>query len=287
MIYCAKRFLMTFTDPIEKCTLISFDTETTGKYPLESEICEIAAVKYQNGQVIDEYQTLIRPRRPMSQTVINIHGITNEMVQNEKPVEDVIKDFHDFIQGGILVAHHSPFDLGFLTVAFENKSLPLPELPVLCSSRLSRKIITDSKNHRLQTLIPHLGLYQGTAHRALDDAKACLELALKCIERGQIKTLQDAIDIQEGALYWKNYSLHGLRKSEHISRLLDAIENKTKVKMVYGGGSNPGKEREVKPIGVVRNPDGDFLVALDSSAHPKRYYMNKIKSVEPTQTTLF
>lgn len=262
--------------PLDEITLIGFDTETTGKYPLQAEVCELAAVKMVNGKKQDEFQTLIRPRKPIPQNVIKIHGITNEMVKDAPVMEDVIEDFHKFLQGGILVAHHAPFDLGFIAPSLDQAGLDLPDLPVLCSSLLSRKAIPDSPNHRLQTLIPHLNLHRGPAHRALDDAIACAELTWKCFERAEMKVLEEATTLQGGPLFWSQYSLSPLKEQKHLSALFEALTEHQKVKITYGGGSKAGKPREVKPVGVVRNPNGDFLVAYDGGAYPKRYYLEKI-----------
>lgn len=261
---------------------IGFDTETTGKYPIESEICEIAAVKYQNGKMVDRFQSFIKPRRAMNEEVIKIHGITNEMVQNSPSAKDVLPKFHQFIQGGTLIAHHAPFDLGFITVGFEDCQLSLPERPVICSSRLSRNVITDSENHRLQTLIKHLGLPQGTAHRALDDAIACLQVALYCIEKAQLSSLEEIFTKQGGPLYWKDYSIDELKfKSKSLRLLIEAMDRRQRVRMTYKSGSKPGRERVIEPLGLVRSPDGDYFVAYDDSPMPKRFYINKLGDVSP------
>lgn len=265
-----------FSTPLKDITLIGFDTETTGKYPLQAEVCELAAVKYVNGQKTEDFQTLIRPRKPIPLSVIRIHGITNEMVKDSPVIEEVIEDFNSFIRGGVIVAHHSPFDLGFLAPSIEEKGLALHKDPVLCSSLLSRKAIPDSPNHRLQTLIPHLGLHKGAAHRALDDAIACAELTWKCFERAGLKTLEDATDLQGGPLYWEEYSLKTLEEMPELQALFEALREHKKIIMKYGSGSQPGKEREVRPVGLVRNPNGDFLAAFDGGAYPKRYYLHKI-----------
>ncbi len=259
---------------------IGFDTETTGRYPIESEICEIAAVKYLNGQIIDKFQSLIKPIRPMGEEVIKIHGITNEMVQDAPPIKDVLPQFHKFIQDGTLVAHHAPFDMGFISVGFEAMGLELPSKPVICSSRLSRNVITDSKNHRLQTLIPHLGIPQGTAHRAFDDSTACLDVALHCFEKAQLTTLDAIFEMQGGALYWKDYSMDELKfKTKSLGILIEAMYLRTRVRMTYLNGSKPGRERVIEPIGLVRSPDGDFFVAYDDSPIAKRFYISKLGEV--------
>jgi DNA polymerase-3 subunit epsilon len=257
---------------------IGFDTETTGRYPIESEICEIAAVKYQNGAVIDRFESLIKPRRPMGEEVIKIHGITNEMVQNAPSLKEVLPKFHQFIQDGTMIAHHAPFDLGFISVGFEECQLPLPTRPVICSSRLSRNVITDSENHKLQTLIKHLGLTQGAAHRAYDDAVACLHVALHCFEKAKLTTLDEVFEKQGGALYWKDYSMEELKfSSKSLGLLIEAMRLRTRVRMTYKGGSK--RERVIEPIGLVRSPDGDFFVAYDDSPIAKRFYLNKLGEV--------
>lgn len=261
-------------------TIVAFDTETSGAYPLDSEICEIAAVKWEGGEVVSEFQTLIKPTKPMSDFIIGIHGITNEMVASAPVMKEKIGEFRKFIEGAILVAHHAPFDLGFLAVEFERFQQPLPSEPVLCSSLISRKIITDSENHKLQTLIKHLGLKQGQAHRALDDTRSCLELILHCLNKfGEEKTLAEILELQEKPLNWKNYSLQALLRSEVTRTLINAIEKKIKADIIYQGGSQKGT-RTIWPKGIVRNPDGDYLAALDDgdpSGLIKRFYIAKIK----------
>ena len=78
----------------QDATFIAIDLETTGKYPLDAEICEMAAVKWKNGQIVEEYQTLIKPTYRMSDEVIAIHHISNEMVENAPPFEDVAHDIY-------------------------------------------------------------------------------------------------------------------------------------------------------------------------------------------------
>ncbi len=263
-------------------SFVAFDTETTGKYPLESEICEIAAVKYRGGAIVDEYQTLLKPSRPMSQMVIDIHHITNEMVEKAPTIQEKIFEFHRFIQGSVCLAHHAPFDLGFISVDLESAGLPTPEEPVVCTSLLSRKMIRESSNHKLQTLIQLLNIDGGQAHRALDDAKACLQVALECFHRvGEDALLKDILQAQGGALQWSQYSMNDLLEESRFQHLIRASRERLAVDMVYDGGSRPGKNRVVEPIGIVRNPNGDFLVAIENGRlPPKRYFLNKISEAK-------
>jgi DNA polymerase III subunit epsilon len=263
---------------LQNTVFIAMDTETTGRYPLESEICEIAAVKFKDGKKIDAFSSLVKPTQIMSEEVIKIHGITNEMVQDAPPMAEVIKKFHSYIANDILVAHHAPFDLGFIAIEFEKAGLPLPASYTVCSSRLSRNVIKDSVNHKLQTLIPHLGLTQGAAHRAEDDAYACGELMYKCFERSGAQTLDAIWSLQGGPMRWSDFSIHDLcNEKESINILVSAIADKRQAYMKYGGPN--AHERLIHPIGLVRGPDGDFLMATDGGEVAKRFYLKKIGEV--------
>jgi DNA polymerase-3 subunit epsilon len=254
---------------------VAFDTETSGAYPVGYEICEIAGVKWKDGQIVEEFQTLVKPTRPMSDFVIGIHGITNEMVESAPTIEEVTPKFYRFLQGAVAVAHHAPFDLGFMSFEFEKQGLPLPKDPALCSSLISRKLFPESKNHKLQTLVEFFDLHKGTAHRALDDAKACLSVILKCFEKfGQEKTYEEILKLQQSNLDWQRYSIHFLEEQQRFQAIVLAIKNRRNLEISYRTGSD---KREVKPIGLVRNPDGDYLVAFEGyEKQHKRYYLDKI-----------
>ncbi len=267
-------------ESLENIEIVAFDTETSGAYALGSEIVEFAAVKYRSGQIVDRFQTLLRPKKPMSDFIIGIHGITNEMVEEAPLMKDEISKIRDFLGISVLVAHHAPFDLGFLAVDFEKHKVKFPEGPILCSSLLSRKLIHGSVNHKLQTLIPFLGIEQGVAHRALDDAEACLQVTLHCYRLfGSEKPLAEFLSVQEKSLTWDKYKLRG--ESVEMDKVIEAIEEKLALDIRYLGGSQGSDTRRVAPSGIVRNPDGDYFMAMcfkDKVA--KRFYFSKIKEIE-------
>jgi DNA polymerase-3 subunit epsilon len=260
---------------------IGFDTETTGKYPLESEICEIAATAWKNGEIIGEFQSLVKPSKPMGQEVIRIHNITNEMVATAPSISEVLPRFLEFASQGVLIAHHAPFDMGFVAVEIEKHSLEYPLLPVVCSSRLARKMIPESFNHKLQTLVQKLNIDPGQAHRALDDARSCLLVGVECFRRiGAEARFGEILTAQAGPLDWVKYSIRELEGKENYQRLIKAVRERSEVLLTYEGGSRPGKPRGVFPQGIVRNPDGDFLVASEiPGGKQKRYLLEKISKV--------
>jgi DNA polymerase-3 subunit epsilon len=277
---------MDFSEPWSEHTFVAFDTETTGAYPLESEVCEFAAVKWQGGRIIGEYQTFLKPSKPMSDFIINIHHITNEMVADAPTMSEKAQEIRDFFGDAFGVAHHAPFDMGFMAAAFESDKVQLPSVPSLCTSLLSRNIMAEMPNHKLQTLVRELQLDGGQAHRALDDAKSCLSVFLKCMERaahptGQPLNLQTVFGKQGGALEWSRFSIGEFEKEPIGKAIIAAIRSRKSLEVVYMGGTQKGKPREIRPMGIVRNPDGDYVMAYDDQAPQlKRFYINRFKSAE-------
>lgn len=263
--------------------IIAIDTETSGQYPIQDDLCEVAAVKTLAGKEVARFQALIKPRAVMSDFIIGIHGITNEMVANAPSVEKVLPDFLDFISDGVIVGHHSPFDLGFLVRDIERLGLSVPSQPALCSSLISRNAILGPENHKLQTLVKYLNLQGGQAHRALDDSIACFQLLMECFKRKSVETFADAFRLQGEPLWWQDFSINGRRLgSQQWDKVIEAIESSKSLEIIYQGGSLKGKKRVVTPVSVVCNPRGDFMVAIDPAEpnQSKRFYFNKLAEAE-------
>ncbi len=267
----------TLEKPWKEYTFVAFDTETSGQYPIVDEIVEIGMIKWRGGQIIDRYQTLIKPSKPMGEAVIKIHGITNEMVEHSPAINDKINEIYDFLNGSVVIAHHAPFDLGFLTYEFEKFRKPLFSDTAVCTSLLARALI-QSPNHRLQTMVKLLNINHEQAHRAESDAEACLQLAFHCMNLvGANATLKQVVKAQKRTLWWQDYSLKTVENNQKWRGFMEALHEGKNVEFVYEAGTHKGKPRQAKPIGVVRNPDGDYFPALcliDNVV--KRFYMNKI-----------
>ena len=264
---------------------MAFDIETSGQYPVQAEICELGAVKwaYQDGQptVLDTFESLIAVSQPMPQEVIDIHNISNAMLAKAPSVRSVLEKFLHFMGGAFGVAHHAPFDMGFLAYAFEQNNLAFPEQPVFCSSLLARKLIPDSPRHKLPILAKHLSIPTGNLHRALDDSEICRHIMQHCglratnLKQGgaQVARIKQgkppALSVGElfayqkhGALRWGDFSIHQLLKQRpEFEAVLQAIRQKTSIDMVYKKGEPPYKTRRVQPIGLALRPNEAFLAA--------------------------
>lgn len=259
-------------------TLVGFDIETSGAYPLAAEICEIGAVKWVNGEIVDKFQSLVAVNRPIPKEIIAIHHIDNDMLIGAPELSAAIIKFYDFIKDSYLIAHHAPFDMGFIAPAFELVKLPWPQKQVFCSSLLARNVFPESTNHKLQTLIQFFNLPQGQAHRAEDDALACLRVGLKTFQRiGEQANLNEIYQKQGAKLDWSSYGMQTLRQHPVYGELVRACEAREPIQIVYQGGSRPGQARTVIPMGIVRNPLDDYFVACEKAGDvAKRYFLNKI-----------
>ncbi len=256
--------------------VVAFDTETSGPYPIESEIIELGAVKWFNGEIVGKFQTLLKPSSELQPDNIRIHSITNEMVSDAPLMNSQILNFCEFIDNSILIAHHAPFDIGFLTLDIERAGLNFPNCYLLCTSLISRALLPTS-NHKLQTMIKELKLIGGDAHRAYDDAYACFQVFQKSCEKlNESATLEKLSAVQIKKIAWDNYKI--LSSSDHkLKSFARAAALKKTIQIVYPAGSTKSKPRTVTVFGIVRNPDGDYIHALcgiDNSR--KRFYLNKI-----------
>ena len=147
-----------------------FDIETTGLSAENDRITEIGAVIVKDGQVIDRYNTLVNPQRTIPQNVVDLTGITNEMVANERLIDDVLPEFLSFVNGRILVAHNASFDIGFIKTASRRLNLEFDNT-YIDTLALSRHINPDLKKHKLNVLADYYKLGEFNHHRACDDAE--------------------------------------------------------------------------------------------------------------------
>ena len=164
----------------------AFDLETTGLDPKADKIVEIGAVKFDNKGIIARFSTLINPGIPMPKEAERVNKISDDMLKNKPAINEVFPDFLCFIQGTVLLAHNTSFDLSFINEKLKEFSAsPFPALPnrIADTLLLSREIFPAFHSHSLQNLAYALGIKAIDAHRAEDDARLCMEIFLRCIRK--------------------------------------------------------------------------------------------------------
>lgn len=182
----------TFDDigrPLSETTFVVLDLETTGSSPSTGAgITEIGAVKVRGGQVIGEFQTLVNPGGPIPPFITILTGITQSMVTPAPRIEEVFPAFLEFLgphQENVLVAHNAPFDIGFLKASAANQDYLWPKYQILDTARLARQVLLRDEviNCKLATLAQFFRTDTSPNHRALDDAKATVDVLHGLLER--------------------------------------------------------------------------------------------------------
>ncbi|SDG99069.1 DNA polymerase-3 subunit alpha [Alteribacillus persepolensis] len=163
-------------------TYVVFDVETTGLSVVYDTIIELAAVKIKDGEIIDRFESFANPHQKLSDTIIDLTGITDDMVKDAPEVDDVLRKFHAFTQGTVLVAHNASFDIGFLNEGYKKAGLEKTENPVIDTLELGRFLYPQLKNHRLNTLCKKFDIELVSHHRAIYDAEATGYLLWKMVK---------------------------------------------------------------------------------------------------------
>jgi len=197
-------------------TVIVLDFETTGLSPdYGDRAIEIGAVKLKNGELEDRYQQLMNPGKRISSFIEEYTGITNNMLKEAPPCEEVMRDFSDFIGNFNLVAHNASFDSRFLDAEL-NRINCNNHGEFACSMLISRRVYPEAPNHKLGTLVRYKSLpNDGTFHRALADAEMTMHLWLNMLD--DLKTNHSFDDIpfnvmQKLSRTSKNAALNFLNK---------------------------------------------------------------------------
>jgi DNA polymerase III epsilon subunit family exonuclease len=160
------------------------DVETTGAKTPPCRVTEIGAYRVSRGRIVAEFQTLVNPETVIPPFIVQLTGITNDMVKDAPVFEDVAHDWLDFADEAVLVAHNSTFDVRFLNHEIA-RVFPGQRMinSHLCTVKLSRRIFPGLLNYRLHTVAEHFAIRILNRHRAADDALATAEIFLRMLER--------------------------------------------------------------------------------------------------------
>jgi DNA polymerase-3 subunit epsilon len=171
--------------PLAEVTFVVVDLETTGGSPRDSAITEVGAVKVRAGEVLGEFQTLVDPGCAIPPYISVLTGITSMMVAAAPRIDAVLPAFLEFARGAVLVAHNAPFDLGFLKAACESSGIAWPAFASVDTAVLARRLLTRDEvpNCKLATLAPYFSTSTQPCHRALDDARATVDVLHGLFER--------------------------------------------------------------------------------------------------------
>jgi DNA polymerase-3 subunit epsilon len=192
-------------------------------------VTEVAVIEIEDGEVKDEWSTLVNPECAIPGAIQALTGITNDMVAGAPTFGRLAVELHERLAGRVLVAHNARFDYGFLRQEFARAGLEF-RAKTLCTVKLSRRLYPGEPRHNLDSLIARHGLDCRARHRALGDADAVLQFLR--IAAGDLGADTVAVAARQVA---KQPSL-----PPHLDRaMVDAIPEAPGVYLLYGENGTP------------------------------------------------
>ncbi len=186
----------------EYCVL---DIETTGLSFRTEKITELGAVKYKNGEIVEEFECFVNPEKPIPEDVVTITHITDEMVKEAGTIEEVLPKFLEFIGDSVIVAHNADFDVGFIKYNAQLLGYKL-ENTYIDTLRLAKDLFPDYKKYKLGIIAEKLGIKVEVAHRALDDVMTLVkvfQVMLDMLKEKGAKVIEDIDKLEEGQADFK------------------------------------------------------------------------------------
>ena len=156
--------------------VVYVDIETSGSNWQRSHIIEIAAIRVEAGEVVDEYKTLLNPGTPLPFWITKLTGITDGDLVDAPFFEDIAHELKTVLDGAIFIAHNVRFDYSYIKRQLESSGYKYnPDL--LCTVRLSRALYPQNKGHSLEKIIARHNIEVESRHRAYADTKAIMDFA--------------------------------------------------------------------------------------------------------------
>ncbi|AIK39478.1 exonuclease, DNA polymerase III, epsilon subunit family domain protein [Bacillus pseudomycoides] len=178
---------------------VVIDFETTGFNPYNDRIIQVAAVRYRNHELADQFVSFVNPERFIPNRITSLTGITNYRVSDAPTIQEVLPLFLAFLGEDTIVAHNASFDMRFLKSNANMLRLPEPKNIVIDTVFLAKRYMKHAPNHKLETLKRMLGI-RLSSHNALDDCITCAAVYQKCAaiqEEGQKKTKKETVEEDE------------------------------------------------------------------------------------------
>jgi DNA polymerase-3 subunit epsilon len=233
------------------------DVETTGLSPAHGDrLCEVGIVQAQGDAILDTYQTLVNPQRPISPGAARVNGLTDADVSQAPTFAQIAGDLQARLDGKILVCHNAPFDLSFLAAEFSLLGLPWQPAEVIDTLVLARRHYHFPSNS-LSAVAACLRVETPQAHRALGDALTTFQIFRRFYRQLSSKIISQAWE--PGASYPSTaFRTENVVLPPVIQEALQA--NKTVV-ITYIDAKGHETSRTVTPLHIHTQYDQIYLVA--------------------------
>jgi len=188
-LWISLTFMSLRSRSLAETTFVVLDLETSGAAPsVGAGITEIGALKVRGGEIIGEFQSFVNPGHSLPSFITSLTGITDSMLFDAPAIHQILPTFFEFIgshEETVLVAHNAPFDIGFLKAAATATDYFWPNYLIIDTVRIARSALArdEVQDCKLSTLAQFFGASIEPNHRALDDARATVDVLHGIFER--------------------------------------------------------------------------------------------------------
>ena len=193
---------------------VAFDLETTGLYRRDT-IIEIGAVRMKDGQEIERFQSFVDPGKALHPKIVELTGITDDMVHGAPTIEQVLPQFREFVGNSVLVAHNADFDANFVRRACEKQGIQW-DFTYVDTLTLAQCLLPHMSRYRLDIVAKEFDLADFNHHRAGDDALVCGRIAQRLFAILEERGVTSVQMINEAMLPLRPAHRHSEVKCQHI-----------------------------------------------------------------------
>lgn len=161
--------------------LVALDVETTGLNPAEDRIIEIALIRIKEGNIAENFVTLLNPERSIPPEVSYIHGITDDDIRESPFFRDIATKVIDIINERTILVHNAAFDIPFVKKELNLCGIELSDIKIIDTLAIAREHFFFRKNS-LSVIAAHYGIDISGVHRAEADAKITYNVYRKLLE---------------------------------------------------------------------------------------------------------
>jgi len=169
-------------DRLDALSYVVVDVETTGGQPPSHRITELAAVVVRSGQIVEVYETLVNPQRPIPPFVSRLTNITWAMVKNAPTFPAIVTSVMDKLEGNVFVGHNAAYDWDFVSHEVTRASGARLVGPQLCTVRLARRLHPHLPRRSLDHIANYYGVEISGRHRAGGDAVATAKCLIRMLD---------------------------------------------------------------------------------------------------------
>jgi len=259
---------------------VAFDTETTGIWAPANRIVELGAVKFRlDSHEKESFQSLVNPERKIPPIVIDIHGITDEMVSSAPTIGPVLRKFREFCgEDSILVAHNALFDISFVGCELDRTKEEFGDNVILDTVDICRQLYPGLPSYSLLQLVTHFDIAHSQEHRALADAEFVHQLV-----RQATKDHPDAMspttfksdlagDQRFSSYHMSAWQAEPTILPDEFAELQTALDQGGRVEINYQTPPHPPSKRVIHPQALHSIGDCIYINAICERSNEERTF---------------